>query len=268
MESALPKFDGWKIDRRTCTCHGWCQLIRRRSRILFVQRTSLGHRLRVWIWMCCLQTTLRSLLNPHDISVTLLCGSEDGHTPVNSDQVLSDEDLQTAAGSSDQRQVFRTHYLSPVEWYSRWSVSVGYPQDSPDEWMQHFACVQTSAPEVRPKANNQRLSAAGPSPVVGPVDTEDIPLVTTGLPGCPYRITSYNGLALSDMNPAFGLQLYHRWFLEFIGAPVFGSSVLLAGGALQLYECNIVLLIYLHAWLKCYFSGCALQGSGSILNPI
>ena len=28
-----------------------------------------------------------------DISVTLLCGSDDGHTPVNSDQVLSDEDL-------------------------------------------------------------------------------------------------------------------------------------------------------------------------------
>ena len=58
-------------------------------------------------------------MKPRDISVTLLCGSEDGHTHVNSDQVLSDEDLPTAAGSRDQRQVFRTHDLSPVEWYSR-----------------------------------------------------------------------------------------------------------------------------------------------------
>ena len=52
-----------------------------------------------------------------------------------------------------------------------------------------------------------------------PMDTEDSPLVTTGLPGCPYQITSYNGEAISDMNPAFGLQLHHPWFLKFIGAP-------------------------------------------------
>ena len=43
--------------------------------------------------------------------------------------------------------------------------------------------------------------------VASPMDTEDSPLVTTGLPGCPYRITSYTGQALSDMNPAFGLQV-------------------------------------------------------------
>ena len=52
-----------------------------------------------------------------------------------------------------------------------------------------------------------------------PMDTEDSPLVTTGLPGCPYRITSYDGPAISDMNPAFGLQLHHPRFLEFTGAP-------------------------------------------------
>ena len=51
------------------------------------------------------------------------------------------------------------------------------------------------------------------------MDTEDSPLVTTELPGCPYRITSYNGPAIADMNPAFGLQLHHPRFLEFIGAP-------------------------------------------------
>ena len=52
-----------------------------------------------------------------------------------------------------------------------------------------------------------------------PMDTEDSPLVTAGLPGCPYRITSYNRPAISDMNPAFGLKLHHPRFLEFIGAP-------------------------------------------------
>ena len=34
-----------------------------------------------------------------NLSVTLLCGSDDGHTPVNADQDLSDEDLPAAAGS-------------------------------------------------------------------------------------------------------------------------------------------------------------------------
>ena len=48
---------------------------------------------------------------------------------------------------------------------------------------------------------------------------EDSLLLTTGLPGCPYRLTSYNGPAISDMDPAFGLQLHHPRFLEFIGAP-------------------------------------------------
>ena len=56
--------------------------------------------------------------------------------------------------------------------------------------------------------------------VASPMDTEDSPFITTGLPGCPYRITSYAGPALADMNPAFGLQLHHLWFLEFIGAPM------------------------------------------------
>ena len=42
-----------------------------------------------------------------------------------------------------------------------------------------------------------------------PMDMEDSPLVMTGLPGCLYRITFYNGPTISDMNPAFGLQLHH-----------------------------------------------------------
>ena len=51
-----------------------------------------------------------------------------------------------------------------------------------------------------------------------PIDTGDIPWVTTGLLGCPYQITSHTGPAVEDMNPAFGMQLHHPRFLEFIGA--------------------------------------------------
>ena len=51
------------------------------------------------------------------------------------------------------------------------------------------------------------------------MDTGDSPLVATGLPGCPYRITSYTGPAVVDTNPAYGMQLHHPRFLECIGAP-------------------------------------------------
>ena len=46
-----------------------------------------------------------------------------------------------------------------------------------------------------------------------PMDTGDSPLVATGLPGCPYRITSYTGLAVADTNLAFGMELHHPRFL-------------------------------------------------------
>ena len=52
-----------------------------------------------------------------------------------------------------------------------------------------------------------------------PMDTGDSPLVATGLPGCPYRITLYTGPAVADTNPAYGMQLHNPRFLEFIGAP-------------------------------------------------
>ena len=48
-----------------------------------------------------------------DLSVTLLCGSDDGHTPVHSDQVLYYEDLPPVAGSGDSRQVIRICDISP-----------------------------------------------------------------------------------------------------------------------------------------------------------
>ena len=75
------------------------------------------------------------------------------------------------------------------------------------------------------------ISREGPfDAYASPMDTEDSPLVTTGLPGCPYRITSCTGPAVADTNPAFGMQLHHPWFLEFIWAPdVFGTTVTRGG---------------------------------------
>ena len=71
-----------------------------------------------------------------NISVTLLCGSDDGHAPVNSYQVLSDEDLPPEAGLDDRRQVIQIRDISPdvqiVDisqvgrvWNSRRTVSKG-----------------------------------------------------------------------------------------------------------------------------------------------
>ena len=51
------------------------------------------------------------------------------------------------------------------------------------------------------------------------MDMEDGPLLETGLPGCPFRFTPYNGQPFADVNPASGLQLHHPRFLEFVGAP-------------------------------------------------
>ena len=57
----------------------------------------------------------------------------------------------------------------------------------------------------------QTVLASGTSyrPEASHMDMEDSPFITTGLSGCPYRFTSYSGPAISDLNPAFGLQLYH-----------------------------------------------------------
>ena len=85
-----------------------------------------------------------------------------------------------------------------------------------------LASGASARPEGWSSATAQSVDIAREGPFdtfTSPMDTEDSPLVTTRLPGCPYRITSYNGPAISDMNPAFGLQLHHPRFLEFIGAP-------------------------------------------------
>ena len=64
------------------------------------------------------------------------------------------------------------------------------------------------------------VSREGPfDAYTSPIYTGDSALITTGLSGCPYRITSYTGPAVADTNPVLGMQLHHPRFLEFIGAP-------------------------------------------------
>ena len=53
-----------------------------------------------------------------------------------------------------------------------------------------------------------------------PSDTGDHPLISEGLPGCPYRMTSYDSADVANVDPAYGLQLHHPRFLEYVGAPV------------------------------------------------
>ena len=46
----------------------------------------------------------------------------------------------------------------------------------------------------------------------------DLPLISEGLPGCLYRMTSYECAEVADVDPAYGLQLHHPRFLEYVGA--------------------------------------------------
>ena len=61
--------------------------------------------------------------------------------------------------------------------------------------------------------------AAGTSAAAPPLDLGAGRLLESRLPSCPYRFSGSGGLPFSDGNPAYGLQLHHPRFLEFVGAP-------------------------------------------------
>ena len=77
---------------------------------------------------------------------------------------------------------------------------------------------QSSVQTVLALGTSSRPEVAS-SAVAPSMDMEDNPLLETGLPGCPYRFTPYSRQPFADGNPAFGLQLHHPRFLEFVGAP-------------------------------------------------
>ena len=67
----------------------------------------------------------------------------------------------------------------------------------------------------------------------------EVPMVLNSLPGCPYRMTLYDSAEIADVGPAYGLQLHHPQFLEYVGAPE--SARLLTrppGNWLQAMECE------------------------------
>ena len=45
------------------------------------------------------------------------------------------------------------------------------------------------------------------------------PHVLDNLPGCQYRMTSYDNADRKEVDPAYGLQLHDPRFLEYVGAP-------------------------------------------------
>ena len=49
--------------------------------------------------------------------------------------------------------------------------------------------------------------------------TGDLSLISEGLPGFPYRLTSYDSAEVADVDPEYGLQLHYPRFLEYVGAP-------------------------------------------------
>ena len=68
-----------------------------------------------------------------------------------------------------------------------------------------------------PRESERRLAETSvtDSPVTGIKPR----VMTSGLPGCPYRFLEFGELPFTDGNPAYGLQLHHSRFLELVGAP-------------------------------------------------
>ena len=96
--------------------------------------------------------------------------------------------------------------LMPVSCSSEMTLAPGIPLQQ-GRW-------SSAMPQTRD------VSREGPfDAYCSPMDTGDCPLVSTGLPGCPYRFTSYTAPAVTDTDPAFGIQLHHPRFSEFIEAP-------------------------------------------------
>ena len=68
--------------------------------------------------------------------------------------------------------------------------------------------------------SSARLIPGGPfDAYCMPSDTGDHSLLFAGLLGSQYRMTSNDSADVADMDPAYGLQLHHPQFLEYVGAP-------------------------------------------------
>ena len=116
-----------------------------------------------------------------NLSVTVLCDSDEHHTAVNSDQVLSDEDLPPTADSEDRRHVIRIRDVSTNvqivdvsqvgrEWDSRRAVrGAGHPRFESGKWMPLPAFVPATATSGT-MDDTPGLTSSDLPPVVGTVD--------------------------------------------------------------------------------------------------
>ena len=78
-------------------------------------------------------------------------------------------------------------------------------------------CQPSAAPAL---SVDPVLSREGPfSAFSEPADTSDHPLISFGLTGCPYRVTTYREEDVVQMDTSFGMQLHHPRFLECISTP-------------------------------------------------
>ena len=75
-------------------------------------------------------------------------------------------------------------------------------------------------PVVVPSVVPPDLSREGPFDVdQDALGSEDTLRVLESLPGCQYRMTSYDAADRSDRDPAYGLHLHDPRFLKYVGAP-------------------------------------------------
>ena len=113
MELALPRFEGLGDGPRQVH-RSWME-----STELPALPDTGGFTVPLWWSSPCLNLDVLSSDNTEgsvgisNLAVTLLCSSDDGHTPVYSDQVLSDEDLPPEAVSDDLRLVIQIRDISP-----------------------------------------------------------------------------------------------------------------------------------------------------------
>ena len=81
----------------------------------------------------------------------------------------------------------------------------------------HSLSLEPNSSVVSPP---QDLSREGLfDPYCAAADTGDAPLFPAGLPGCQYRMTSYDSAEVADVEPAYRLQLHHPRFLKFVAVP-------------------------------------------------
>ena len=94
----------------------------------------------------------------NNLAVTLLCSSDDGHTPVNSDQVLSDEDLPRSRMIEDRLFRFGIYLRTFRLWI--------FPKGGSGKWMPLSVCVPATTTSGRDLDDAPGVSASDPSPVV------------------------------------------------------------------------------------------------------